>query len=154
MSEPRMDTFLRLSAEVTGFRVVELRGTGQSEAYLETADRVVGPEAVDQLLAAFVGLGASTEDKREQRLRREIFGSERLGPIARNLIKLWYVGVWYQLPRAWREKWGAREHDVTHTVSASAYTEGLLWPAIGANPAGAKAPGYASWTEKPKLPVI
>jgi len=30
--------------------------------------------------------------------------------------------------------------------------EGLLWTAIGAHPAGAKAPGYGSWAEQPRIP--
>jgi hypothetical protein len=40
-----------------------------------------------------------------------------------------------------------------HVVSAASYTEGLLWPTIGANPNGAKAPGYASWAQPPRIPA-
>jgi hypothetical protein len=60
--------------------------------------------------------------------------------------------MWYELPRAWTEAYGAREKNFTFTVSANAYTEGLIWPAIGANPSGAKAPGYGSWADPPKIP--
>jgi hypothetical protein len=92
-----------------------------------------------------------TPDRKGQ-LRREIFGNQMLGPIARNIIKLWYVGIWYQLPRVWAEAHGSRPADVTRTVSPEAYVEGLLWPAIGAHPPGAKAPGYGSWASPPEIP--
>jgi len=146
-----MDGFLAFSAEVTAFSIFELQGTGQTSAYLNAVEEVVGPEILKQLLDTYRQLAPS---EREAQLRREIFGNPRLGPIARNLIKLWYVGIWYQLPRDWSEAYGAHERDVTFMVSAAAYTEGLLWPAVGAKPPGAKAPGYASWTEPPLIPGL
>ena len=85
-------------------------------------------------------------------LRRSILGDARLGPVARNIMKLWYLGIWYELPRPWIEANGARAANITFMVSAEAYTEGLVWPAVGANPPGAKAPGYASWTGPPQIP--
>ncbi|HYO83919.1 MAG TPA: hypothetical protein VES20_21125, partial [Bryobacteraceae bacterium] len=44
--------------------------------------------------------------------------------------------------------------NVGFMVSAAAYTEGLLWPAIGANPPGAKGPGYGSWALPPRVPGL
>ena len=82
-----------------------------------------------------------TAATRQDLLRRDVFSDPRLGPVARNIVKMWYVGIWYELPRAWTEAYGALRKNVTFTVSPTAYTEGLLWPAIGANPPGAKAPG-------------
>jgi len=38
-------------------------------------------------------------------------------------------------------------------VSPASYTEGLLWPTIGANPPGAKAPGFGTWAYPPVLDV-
>jgi hypothetical protein len=84
-------------------------------------------------------------------LRRDIFSHELLGPIARNVVKLWYAGIWYELPREWTEAFGTRENNDTFGVSAAAYTESLLWPAIGANPPGAKGPGYGSWATPPRI---
>jgi hypothetical protein len=93
-------------------------------------------------------------ETRTERLRREIFGDEKLGPIACNIIKLWYVGIWYQLPPAWTDAFDARPNDVTFMVSASACPEGLLWAAIGAHPPGAKAPGFGSWAAPPQIPPV
>ncbi|HEY6887064.1 MAG TPA: hypothetical protein VI300_04765 [Solirubrobacter sp.] len=147
----RLEHFLAFSADVTAFTVFQLRGTGQAEAYLGAVIGVVGEALVNDLLERHQGLGAGDLD---EALRREIFSDERLGPIARNVVKLWFVGTWYELPAAWRERFGALEGDVTFTVSAMAYTEGLLWPAIGANPPGAKGPGYGSWSGPPLIPEI
>jgi hypothetical protein len=145
----RLERFLAFSADVTAFTVFQLRGTGQAEAYLHAVVDVVGEALVDDLLERHHALGDGDLD---DLLRREIFSDERLGPIARNVVKLWFVGTWYELPAAWRESFGALEGDVTFMVSATAYTEGLLWPAIGANPPGAKGPGYGSWAGPPRIP--
>lgn len=147
-----IDRFLAFSAEITGFTVFELMGTGQAEAYFSRVTDVVGKGLRDQLLDAYDRVKCKALKERDFCLRREIFGDEKLGPIARNIIKLWYVGIWYELPHAWTEAFGPREKNITFMVSASAYTEGLLWPAIGANPLGAKGPGYASWVDPPQIP--
>jgi hypothetical protein len=152
----RLDGFLALSTKLTAFSAYELRGTGQADAYLATLTNVVGGTAVDELLAAFARAeeqGNGDEGAFERALRYEILSDEKLGPVARNVIKMWFVGIWYELPTAWREAYGTSPADGTFTVSAAAYTEALLWPAIGANPAGAKAPGYGSWAEPPRIPA-
>lgn len=152
----RLDLFLAFSAEVTAFSAVELQGTGQAEAYLKTVDEVVGTALVDELLATHAGQMRATGDEgraaRDTYLRRAVFGNEKLGPVARNIVKLWYSGVWYELPTAWTEAYGPAPKDVTFVVSPSSYVEGLLWTAIGAHPAGAKAPGYGSWAAPPRIP--
>jgi hypothetical protein len=148
----RLERFLEFSAEVTAFSVFQLRGTGQAEAYLDAVVRVVGEGLVDDLLDRYAALSGDDREDREDLLRRDIFSDEWLGPVARNVVKLWFVGTWYELPGAWRESFGALEADVTFMVSATAYTEGLLWPSIGANPPGAKGPGYGSWAHPPRIP--
>ncbi|SIO57743.1 hypothetical protein SAMN05444166_5477 [Singulisphaera sp. GP187] len=146
-----IERFLAFSAEVTAFTEFELRGTGQAEAYLTAVEGVIGGVLLGELLDAYERVPRGSKDKRVSGLRREIFGDEKLGPIARNIIKLWYIGIWYELPHAWTEAFGAIEKNVLFMVSASAYTEGLLWVAIGANPPGAKGPGYGSWVGPPQI---
>jgi hypothetical protein len=137
--------FLALSAELTAFSEFDLRGTGQAEAYRRVVADVVGEEVLGELLDAYQRAGD---------LRRDVLSHEKLGPIAKNLIKMWYAGVWYELPPEWTDTFGALENDVTFVVSPDAYTEGLLWPAIGAHPPGAKAPGYGSWTAPPRIETL
>jgi hypothetical protein len=149
--------FLAFSAEVTAFSTLDLQGTGQTGTYLSLVVRVVGEDALGELLDAYeraVREAGADRDARSTRLSREIFSNSKLGPIARNIIKLWYVGVWYELPADWVESFGAQENDGTFTASPAAYAVGLLWRAIGANPPGARAPGYGSWAAPPSFPPI
>jgi hypothetical protein len=149
--------FLAMSAELTAFSTVDLQGTGQAEAYLALVVRVVGEDLLDEVLGAYehaVRAAGPGRDELTWLLKRDLFSNEKLGPIARNIIKLWYVGVWYELPAEWVETFGALEHDGTFTASAAAYAVGLLWFAIGAHPPGARAPGYGSWVEPPSIPPI
>ena len=62
---------------------------------------------------------------------------------------LWYTGQWVQLPGPWRDRHGASPLDVDDVLSPEAYTAGLMWDAIGAHPQGAKAPGFATWVDRP-----
>jgi len=151
----RLDQFLQFSAEVTAFAVFDLYGTGQAEAYVSAVAGAVGDDTLNELLGAYERISGETPKgpTRDNLMRKAVFGDEKLGPIARNIVKLWYVGIWYEMPRTWRDSYGARDQDVTFMVSGAAYAEGLLWPAIGANPPGAKAPGYASWAEPPNIPT-
>lgn len=153
----KFDDFLSLSSVVTGFTAFQLQGTGQAESYFSTLIDILGETTVAALLQAFRRVrreAGEDEAALDRLLRAAIFGDEKFGPIARNLIKLWYVGTWYQLPAVWREVFGALEKDTTVVVSPAAYTEGLLWPAIGANPAGAKGPGYGTWGAPPRIPEV
>lgn len=146
--------FLIFSAEMTAFSIFDLQGTGQAQPYLSSVVEVVGEEVLGELLDAYERIADESPDDpaaRASLLYRDIFSSEKLGPIARNIIKVWYVGVWYQLPHGWMDSFGTLDNDVTFVVSPAAYTEGLLWRAIGANPRGAKAPGYGSWAEPPRI---
>ncbi len=154
MSTTPIDDFLALSVVLTGYSRFRLLGTGQAPLYLSTITDVVGEANVKELLQAFARVrdGARQDDAAmETLLRVEILSDEKLGPITRNVIKLWFVGVWYQLPPEWREAYGVREEDVTFVASPAAYTEGLLWPTIDANPSGAKGPGYGTWALPPRI---
>jgi hypothetical protein len=151
-SDETLDTFLDLSAALTGFSAFRLRGTGQAKAYLATLTEVVGEATVGELLAAWGKVAAEAEGERA--LRREILSDDKLGPVARNVIKMWYVGTWYALPADWREAYAATDRDRTFVVSPEAYTEGLLWPAIGANPSGAKPLGYGMWATPPRIETV
>lgn len=146
--------FVAFSSAITGFSAFQLLGTGQAELYYKTLTDVVGTERVAKLLGVFKGLkvGAPSVTDLESRLRADVFSDAMLGPIARNIIKLWYVGNWYPLPSAWRAAFGSSPADTPKVASPIAYTEGLLWRAIGANPSGARAPGYGSWANEPVFP--
>lgn len=145
--DPRFETFLDLSVAITGFDRVSLFGTGQAALYFATAERVVGRAIMDEVLSTFAALPGPTPEL----LRQELFGHEKLGDVVRNLVKLWFGAVWYALPPAWQQAYGPAAYDGTFVPAPQAYTEGLMWIAIGAHPAGAAAPGFGSWAEPPQI---
>lgn len=152
----RLDRFLDFSSVATAFTVFELNGTGLAVDYLAVLDKVVGSAITNRLLDAYDGVKAEAGGDAtalDDLIRRDILSDPTLGPVARNIVKMWYVGTWYALPPAWSDANGVRVADSTFTVSAAAYTEGLLWPAIGATPPGAKPPGFATWIGPPRIPA-
>ena len=149
-----MAAFLTLSATLTGYSRFRLLGTGQAEPYLATTRRAVGDDVLQALLNTSSEVehdAAGDELALDRGLRARILSDDRLGPIARNVIKMWFIGTWFQLPQHWRDAHAAREPDTTHVVSPASYTEGLLWPTIGANPPGAKGPGFGTWAQPPVI---
>jgi hypothetical protein len=153
-AQDQIQAFVAFSAAVTGFDEVDLHGTGQPEEYRSTVAEAVGEEILAELLEAWTrvsGEAAGDEARLASLLRRDVFSDPKLGPVARNIVKLWYVGIWYELPPAWINAFGALEKNYTFMVSGSAYVSGMLWPTVGGNPPGARGPGYGSWAGPPQL---
>jgi hypothetical protein len=140
--------FVTISALLTGFRVIDLEATGQTRHHFELVRERAGHRALNRLCACAAQLPdqpASQEDW----VRANILPDSCLGPLARNLMKLWYLGIWYGMPGPWRHAAGGAAVDESRVASAEAYEEGLVWAAIGAHPPGAKPTGFASWTLAP-----
>ena len=141
--------FVELSNLLSGFESVELWGTGMVEAYYDEVNLIIGEREMGKLLGAFTELGNSQQE-REGQIESQILNSDRYGPVARNIIRLWYLGAWQQLPREWRNLYGATSFDTDHIVSAKSYQESLVWIAGGAHPMGAKQQGFGAWAKKPE----
>jgi hypothetical protein len=166
-AEKKLREFVKFSAAVTGFSEFDLWGTGQAEAYYETVVDQEGPDAIRRLISSdppvdpgdpvvgsvvklwYVGVwygpelagrldvaawtapgrsGAKPAVPDDSEPRQDISGQPRAGEDR-------------------TERGGERKP--LFVVSPDAYTEGLLWRAIGAHPSGAKAPGYGSWAVPP-----
>ncbi len=154
MTTPTLEEFLALSVDLTAFGEFDLRGTGLAEQYLAKVRAACTDAVVADLLAAHREAraeAAGDPDGFDRSLRHRVFSDDRLGPVARAVIKLWYAGMWYGLPPEWTDTFGAQSAAETSAVTAASYQEGLLWRAIGANPPGAKAPGYGSWAQPPRI---
>lgn len=152
MSETRKERFLALSAELTAFKVFELAGTGMADDYIKAVDDIAGAATLDALLDIHAALPSGSV--RKAAISRSLLGDTRAGPIARNIMRLWYTGTWNKLPAAWAERYGPAPNDRTFVISPASYVEGLMWKAIGAHPAGAKGPGYGSWRHPPVIPAF
>lgn len=141
--------FLAVSAALTGFSAAELAGTAMGPIYWAHLVDILG----ERLAARWLSVGRDAVHRAgvdvAGELDRRLLTDADLGPPARGLILLWYTGQWTQLPGSWRQRHGASPADVDAVLSADAYTEGLVWKAIGAHPQGAKAPGFATWVAPP-----
>lgn len=150
----QFNSFLRLSAEITGYSETDLQGTGLARDYFCTFTKIIGELICKELWKRADSIWNKNypEDEKEKAMRYELFSHPKFGPVLRSLIKLWYLGQWDELSAAWREKYGNSPHDVNFILSADSYKQGLVWDAIGAHPMGAKQPGFATWSFPPEPP--
>jgi hypothetical protein len=143
-------SFLRLSLILTGFDEHVLYGTGMLQTYYDELLRIIGAREAGELFGALAEKVRPGDNKTA--FQKEILSNRRYGPVARNVLRMWYMGIWKQLPREWRDNYGATSYDTDHVVSAAAYRESLVWPAAGTHPMGAKAPGFGTWANASALP--
>lgn len=153
VTSERAERFLAMSVILTGYGRVQLLGTGLTTAYLRAIDTALPSGVLDDLVSAFGRVLAgsrSSEADLAANVASVILDDPRLGPVARNVILLWYCGTWHALSDAWHAAYGAPPHDATGVVSAQAYQGGLQWAAAGAHPAGARQQGFGAWSAPPE----
>src|SRR3954454_2186324 len=119
--------FYGLSRDLTGFDEIALQGTGCAAEYMAELDRILPAGARAALLDAYARALEAYAGDHELGIQVEILGDPYLGPIARNLIFMWYTGTWQQLPDGWRTAYGISLADTPHVVSSEAYRQGLVW---------------------------
>jgi hypothetical protein len=146
--QERTEQFLGLSAVLTGFNRMQLLGTAMTGIYLDTLEAILPAGVVDELLAAYRKLPEGPG--REAAVEATILNDPKLGPVARNLIVLWYCGAWTALPDAWRTAYGASPLDTSRVLSADSYLAGLQWVVAGAHPAGSQQQGFGAWSMAPE----
>ena len=128
--------FLHFSAQLTGESPFVLRGTGMLDEYFAAVDRRLPMGLLDELLAR------EDEDA--------TMDDPKLGPVARNIIIMWYTGSWAQLPDAWSAVHGTKDQGLVGVISPAAYQSGLMWRIAGAHPAGAQQQGFGAWSRPPE----
>ncbi len=145
-----LEDFVGLSAVLTGFETAELHGTGLVESHYKTILDILGERIFGRLLLTWRQIRESEANDVDFDVRKKILENSLLGPVARNILVLWYTGNWNQMPGEWRDQYGAAAGDRTRVVSAAAYRQGLVWRAVLAHPPAAKQPGFGSWTPPPE----
>lgn len=139
--------FLRMSAVLTGYSPAELTGTGLAQTYLDETAGTAGPTALAALLTAFEAVMAGGPDGLDQRMNDAVLNdtADANGPLAKNILRLWFTGTWSALGDLWHAQNGGDPQDTDRVVSAQAYREGLVWPTIDSHPQAAKQPGFGTW---------
>lgn len=171
-TEKSLRDFVKFSATVTGFSEFDLWGTGQAEAYYKTVVDQEGPDAIQRVTASDPSVVPA--DPVVKRIIKLWYVGVWYGPelAGRMDVAAWTApgrsGAKPAIPDesrpeeslSWQATSGQHQagEESPHgrdaskalfVVSPDAYTEGLLWRAIGAHPSGAKAPGYGSWANPP-----
>lgn len=150
-----LEQFLNLSAVLTGFNKVELQEAGVGREYLNLLIEIAGDGLCFELWAETQAINAkhAGHAAAEREVNKRVLKSAKYGPLARNIILLWYNAIWYQLPPGWTTSRGANALDQDHVFSAKAYPEALIWRAIGAHPPAAKPQGFGAWALPPEAPA-
>jgi hypothetical protein len=140
------ETFLSLSVRLTGFDRVDLQGTGMLEAYFkyllnDRKDRHDELERLAEVANELDRLAASRGDVAVRAaIRQHLMEDSELGPLAANIIRMWYTGSWQTDPG---------NPSSAKVIAPQAYQEGLVWKVVHSHPPGAKAPGFGTWSELP-----
>jgi hypothetical protein len=144
---PGLAAFVGLSALLTGYRPDDLAPPampdGVAEEHFRTVREGAGVDVVDRLLSAYLAIVAASGGERareEQGVSDRILADPVLSPVARRIVRLWYLAAWYD---------DEPPTGAGRIVSAAAYTKSLAWRAIGAHPMGYSELPYGHWAVPP-----
>ena len=148
-----LDQFVALSSALTGFDIAEVWATGMVETYFGVIPVILDGDYLGRLLTRWTSIhtrAGDDESYRDELIESELLADDTLGPLAKNVVALWYLGMWTQLPASWRAVHGAFARDMTAYVSARAYRQALVWKAAHTHPPGTKQQGFGSWALPPE----
>lgn len=161
LHDPGLGVFLAISSHLTGYSEVELEGTGMLIDYFSTLMKEQDHEGVRTfLLKAEEILGLRQKEAIKSAIMRDFislpatasrhntpFDELNYQGLAQRITILWYTGVWTTM------NWlGLKSQpERTAIISGRAYQQGLIWLTAETHPAGAKQPGYGSWSQKPGI---
>jgi hypothetical protein len=140
-----LELFVALSSVLTGFPestlAPSLDPVRLKNIYFDTLRVKADPATLSQLLAVFKGIHDALPVVRwPDAVHDQILLNNELGPLARQIIKLWLLGVYFSPP----------DQSVTgEVVSSMAFTHGLLWTAIRAHPTGYSVFPHGYWASPP-----
>ena len=141
------DAFVAVSSEVTGITVLELEATGLIDAHAGLFLTILdASNNADQFINAIETLAASPNPaKAIPGAMKDAF----FGPLLSNLVSLWYLGEWLQLPAGWYVRGAQPLIDTSTIPSPLAYAQAFAWRDAGAHPPGSRPTGYGGWALTP-----
>lgn len=128
-------TFLNISICLTGFSEIELMSTGMLDNYFNVMmnqSNVAVAEAFLSQAADILKKYKDDPDKLQQAINSNLMPDSLYSGIAKNIIRMWYLGNWGNT-----------------VIAPQTYIQGLIWGVAGTHPPGAKQPGYGSWNAAP-----
>jgi hypothetical protein len=163
ITDPDFPVFLALSSLLTDFSETELEGTGMLEEYYwllmkeqdhevvraflrkakELLSEVKDPVQLDPGEQAAIGAALGVRDMTG--FAERPFDELPYDGLAQRLALLWVDGTWTTM----NGKDTKSQQDRTAIPTARAYQQALKWLIAETHPAGAKQPGFGSWSEPP-----
>jgi hypothetical protein len=165
-SKQDMMAFLALSSALTGVRLAVLAPefTQNKTSFLDS-DPGVDPIQVKNNYFAFANnkdaatFGkllqiARDHDQSPQDIIAGVNASDDTKFLARSIVLMWYLGSWYdpKLLQAKAEQPGAAAFLPSEVVSATGYTQGLVWQIARAHPMGYSNLQFGYWSREPDDP--
>lgn len=136
-SDPDLQTFVALSSALTGFPgdvlAPEVDPIGLAPEYLDFVRGKADATVLGDLLAAF----QKSPDT------GAILADPTLGPLARRIMRLWYLANWYTSEPP-------QPTDEAQVVSMNGYRLALAWTAIQAHAMGDSEMHYGYWAKPPQ----
>jgi hypothetical protein len=143
-SNEQSDTFLAISAWLTGYEPVELQGTGMVQTYYSTLREKIKALDLDAFFAEsdfILKMAQTNVDAAKARTASHLMQNSSFNSLGKQIILMWYIGQWFADPSG--------DPNNSAQIDAQSYVEALMWPTADTHPPGAKQPGFGSWAEKP-----
>ncbi|MFQ3197253.1 MAG: hypothetical protein ACI8R9_000631 [Paraglaciecola sp.] len=143
-SNKEFDSFLAISAWLTGFEAIELQGTGMTSVYFSTLQKNITGANLEVFFAEARSVLLTAEKDpvaAKARTLSHLMQNSSFNNLAKQIILMWYIGQWFPEP--------AGDARNSTQINAQSYVESLMWPAADTHPPGAKQPGFGSWAERP-----
>lgn len=145
VTEPHFTVFVNISVHLTGFGKNELLATGMAVTYYYTIMKEPDYETVNLFFIQCNKILTQSKNPRAllSAIEHDLIPPSNYDGLAKRIILMWYSGVWTQHPLDKKIKTNA------FVISPQSYAQGLIWSAAKTHPAGAKQPGFGSWSIKP-----
>jgi hypothetical protein len=152
VSDAMRTSFVRLSSVLTGYPTSTLAPSVDpidlASEYLAAVKQRAAAATLDQLLSVYASIDKATGGDLSQQaapVQQQILADPTLGPLARRILRLWYVSIWYDAEPPSMFENGT-------VISMNAYVGGLVWDAAQAHPMGYSELAYGYWASPPAAP--
>src|SRR5260370_389689 len=116
------EAFIRMSEELCGLPEFYLRGTGFASTYHETVVNIVGEALVERVLIVYSQLPDCCQKARKDAVLANLLSHDEFGPVVRNMMKLWFIATWCELPPEWQHSYPVFNANTTFIPDPYAYT--------------------------------